>query len=354
MLISIGVETEFAKIWGKIPDQTQTLIVNSSIKLTGSGGSFTGSGVILYESGGTTTIATAKHLLYSFAGKDEPPTGNLELVTAPFQDTSAQKGVRILYGDYQVLEKDGKQAKDKDGKLIRKPLAFNQIPASVAPITKIIPIDGPKSELWEYDVMILESNDEDLAAFAKKNAVYTDNDSWWAVTKHLTTEAQYLATKGTTFVRTGFGVTSLKAVRRTKDKRGKTIADKITMPEKPGTNKGGGLQYVGAVPEGKATLLVWDLAPKAKGGVAKAVQAIWLKADEDRSSGPGDSGGPLFAYAEINKVQRLVVIGLTNGANFGKTEKLSDIPAADAPIENNIATSLAHYYAGKYFDPFGS
>jgi hypothetical protein len=139
VLLSKANEAAYTGVVNGALSGFRTEIVNTSVKLTSTtGGTFTGSGVILYARGGTTTIVTAKHLLYSRTGATEPPAWSAQLVT------DFVSKVTINYGGAN--------------------LAYNVSPTQTAAIATATPItQGNGASAWDYDVMVLTSADTALA-----------------------------------------------------------------------------------------------------------------------------------------------------------------------------------------------
>ena len=189
----------FEKAIAALAPTMRTAILNASVKLSGSTAkdtAFTGSGVIAYSSGGEVTIVSAKHNLYIFAEESDPPEWDDTLAT------NFQKSVSIKY----------------DG-----PMKFNMDPARTAAITTVDPVTPDPQHPWEYNVMILTSDDADLVAFASSNCVYDLNDNQ-ADLNYLLNENEYLKREGQTFIHTGYG-----SNRETAENAAKTMMPPVSV-----------------------------------------------------------------------------------------------------------------------------
>ena len=307
MLISKTNEAMYVGVVNGALSGFRAKIVNTSVKLIStSGGTFTASGVILYANGGTTTIVTAKHVLYSRTGATEPPAWSDQLVT------DFVSKVTIYYGGAN--------------------LAYNVSPTQTAAIATANPVtQGNGTPDWAYDVMILTSTDVNLSTFATTNKIGATGNA--QVKTLLTTPGLFLqkAQGKTYFVATGYG-----KVRDKPDNK-----KSVTMPtDTAGSNQTGRLQYILTPPTDKQTITVYN--KRASTGYYSFDDAIVLTADANSSTSEGDSGGPIF-FVSIDKPPRICVIGVSTGSNMLPTQTVCPGPN-DPYLVNNIATSLAYCY----------
>jgi len=188
----------------------------------------------------------------------------------------------------------------------------------------------------------LRSDNGPLLTYAATNAVYprfSDKGDF------VTSAWKYLAKGGETranvFLQTGYGET---IVMRDVTSSGRGIKKQVfpaeTAEAKRGSNIPGKLQYRLAPPTASETTSVFQ---QAGATYDESKHCIVLAADANDSTGPGDSGGPLFvAYYEAS-AYKLALIGLTLGADMATTK----IPCPPSPAVrvNNVATSLEPFYS---------
>lgn len=318
MILSMGQQDQDALTYAKINDAVRGILQRSSVKLYGitSGATFTGSGVLLYSTEGEALVVTAKHNLYIFAGKSDPPSWSNDTVN------SFQQSIKIYYD---------------------AAMDFGRSPASSAPITSIVPVNvDPEDNPWLYDVMILKSTDSALNTFASKNGCFTQT-SLEDHGKFMSNHVNYLK-RGTQsdsryFIQTGFG-----KVRDTGEDSKKTV-----LPVgKAGKNVEGAFQFRVTDPLGAESVTVYQQSNKSQ--FYPYAEAVQLTADTTSSTAPGDSGGPLFVtfYDRLTKFWKLYLIGVTTGANMAASE--IRCPTPPAIVENNISTSLRYCYQNNLFD----
>jgi hypothetical protein len=320
MLISQTNETSSinAVTGNAVQQAVRTKMLDSSVKLTGTptsgGGTFTGSAVILYEDGGTVTLVTAKHSLFIFDGKKDPPTWSDQLV-ADFQ-----ANVTINYG---------------------AGLADNSATASTAPapLARVTPVNQGAQSTWTYDVMILESTDAGLVTHAQTRSLYPSPPTYTPqVGNVLANATQYLSKSGgNLFVQTGYGNATDKA---------ENTAETPMSTAPKGTNTGGNLQYKTSIPKAEALAVVYNQKSDKTNTYFQYVDAIRLDADPNSSTAPGDSGGGLFLITSVQvgnqKVQRALLIGVTTGSDMDMQQVAC--PKPPAILTNNILTSLQYCY----------
>jgi hypothetical protein len=306
MLMTAKVQGASATKFAALPATIKTAIQNTSIRLIDSAGRFNGSGVIVYtDDQDNTTIATAKHLLYSLAGAAQPPAWNTKL------ETDFKAGVTIKYDTA---------------------MAFNKNPGQSATIDTVTSVTPDAQAPWDYDVMILTSTDANLAVFARTNFVYAKNNSG-ADRGFLTKPERYLNKTNQTFVQTGFG-----ANREDAEDKLKTKMPKANL----GTNNSGCLQY--RFPEliASATVTVYSQRSNDPSKYDTGIDAIQSVASPDDSTAPGDSGGGLFVVNRLASVDRFFLIGVSTGADHATAR--TPCPSGGALRVNTISTSLAYCY----------
>lgn len=330
MILSKATETASVAALARMPSFLRTLIQNSSVKLEGSHGRvrFNGSGAILFRDATNTWIVTAKHNLYILNDNTDAPPWDEALVTR-FRDS-----IRIYY----------------DG-----PMAYGKEPARVANITSIVPIPKDTARPWDYDVMILKSTDGPLREFATINAVGNPFDRTrddyaeiWKDREYLTTAGQYLERRGQHFLQTGYGrITESFEVRVKKKTETIVIPPAPSEGEARAGNALGALQFRTTMPMATATTTVYSQRGRTT-AYDRFDQAFQVTANENSSTAPGDSGGPLFAVREhvdsdpSKSFWRLYLIGVTTGADMATAA--TPCPTGTTLRSNNVVTSLEHAY----------
>ena len=312
MLMSKDNQATFQTAIGNLPTTMRSSILNASVKFTGQGpkgGNLTGSGVIVYAENGTTTIATAKHLLYVLAGEVDQPAWSNSLVT------DFQQRVSIHY----------------DG-----PMQFNMEPGRTATISAVTPITPNAQNPWEYDVMIVTSTDASLAGFA---SIYGVNGVDYSPTDqdYLYNANRYLKRQGQVFIQTGYG-----SARETAEDKAKTLMPNLPQSE-IGTNTSGCLQFRTTAPIAEATVTVFGQRKDITSQYDQSIHAVQLTADPTSSTGPGDSGGPLFVVTRLENTQRFFLIGVTTGYDQDTAPVPCPTPGQGLRV-NNVSTSLEYCY----------
>jgi hypothetical protein len=311
MLMSKDNQAAYLEKVGSLPlgSTLNRGLLNSVVKLSGStseGSTFTGSAVIAYVEDGTVTLVSAKHNLYIYAEKEDPPEWDEELATT-FRDN-----VTIVYDS---------------------PMRFNLDPGRKAAISAVKPIVQKDENPWAYDVMILESTDANLAVIT---SIFPITDLKRSPTDlgYLLDEKRYLKRDGQTFIQFGYGKN-----RETAQNRAKTL-----MPEAKvlGTNLDGCLQFRVCEPLATKKVTVYGERTDDPKKYDPAIDAIQVSADPTSSSAPGDSGGPLFVVTRLSDVDRLFLIGVTYGADLAAAE--TPCPSGGKLRVNNIVSSLAYCY----------
>lgn len=311
----LGFDTTLKKL-----SAVSSLLLNSSVRLRGNtpkDADFYGSGAMLFASPSdkSTVVVTAKHNLeiYMEAG----PRPDIEKAAASFQTN-----VKIYY---------------------EAEMKFNSEPSQVANITDINLVKADSSGDWDYDVVILKSDDPTLFGISSKNPIYPIGDKVKkpAYFDVVANQKKYLS-KGSTddphyFIQTGFG--------NIRD----TVQGKNLPPddEKAGDNKLGGLQYRTTEPLAATTTTVYF----QEGETTKYVpydRAIQLSADATSSTARGDSGGPLFlSYFQKGAGWGLYLIGVTTGGDMETSRK--PCPPKGTLVVNNISTSLEYCYRNEFY-----
>lgn len=313
MIMTKDVETKAKGVLESLPGPIKAIIQNSSVKLSGGtpkGSTFTRSGVILCQRDSETWVLTAKHNLFIFNDKKDPPPWDDDLLT-PFRASA-----KIYYDEK---------------------MAFGKEPTREAAITSIEPVFQNGTMDWSYDVMIVKSKDAGLCQFAKSNAVYREalatNQK-----DYLKKSRWYQSTSSRTFIVTGFGEPSDKS-----DNGGTPLP----RGEAGGTKKGA-LQYRIALPRAAKTTSVF-LQHHDKKKYTEFRAAIQLDANERDSTAPGDSGGPLFVvfYDKTAAIHRLHLIGVTTGSDMAASAIPCPSPAKLR--DNNVSTSLELFYQSGIF-----
>jgi hypothetical protein len=319
MLLSSTEETKSKAELLKIPEALRAIMQNMTVKLQGTSTrsfTFRGSGAILGTDGTNTWVVTAKHNLYVNAGHTSPPAWSDTLVTG------FTSGIKIYFDTA---------------------MAFGKSPTQSADITSITPITIASDKPWEYDVMIVKSDNADLLRFAAANALGKPTSSELA--SYLQNSHQYLKREEQIFLQCGYGAIT---------ERVRTSV--LPSGSKKGTAKEGDLQYRATLPEAKDTVSVHNQI--AGSTYHTFTNAIRLDAGPETSTASGDSGGPLFvAYYHRDRDKskskwKAFLIGVTTGADMSTTKE--PCPPGTKLRVNNIATSLEHCYSEGLLTPEAS
>lgn len=319
MLISKAKQEEFDVDLKKL--LLSPSMLNVSVRLKGTtpkGSDFKGSGAMLFASpGGYTVLVSAKHNLEVYMQAGPRPDINAAV-------ESFKKNVKIYY---------------------ENAMAFDTDPSQEADISDLLPVKADSAGDWDYDVMILKSEDQGLLKAATASPIYpfADKKKGPAYLTVVTNQKKYLS-KGTkdnryAFVQTGFGKVT-------------DVVEGTTLPKDGvGNNREGGLQYRFTYPLVEEARTVYNgLVQKDKPiQYFQFDRAIQLAADANNATFEGDSGGPLFLsyYDKDSKGWVLYLIGVTTGGDMLVDRK--PCPPKGVLVVNTISTSLEYCYVNGLF-----
>ena len=317
-------------------------VFNASVRLSGSkkkigdekATGFLGSGVILRtseeEGKKVTEVLTAKHNFYIWAGHDDPPD------TLDRSDLAAfEAALKIKY------------AKSVQGK--RGDMTYDAKPAFDAAIDAAVPFylagQSDTDNPFNYDLLILRSSDENLFTYAQ--GITMDQakiDELVKSYKGMLKKFSFLTDKYD-FFQVGFGETKDEDDAIGQD--GKPTGEKVEAPQlqvndKDRESNGGTtqqLQFRMTVPKVACTGTVFNQT---------ATPDVWhsfehvtqLGASVRSCTGPGDSGGPLFAVEKPGEgaAPKVYLLGVTTGGYMSEGRQLIE------PFTNAISTTLLPYY----------
>jgi hypothetical protein len=309
----IGERTKAKEFFNSIPLAGRTPLLNATVYLSTTAGN-KGSGVILAADTTTAYVLTAKHLLYTLSGLKSPDTKK----PSDFNNTTFLEKVQIGYTT----------------------AALEGAPTLTAPVTGLN-FTGSDDQTWQYDIMIMESTDATFRTFVLANrfvrlAMKQTYDILLSVKR---TGCEALNTKNYKFIQLGFGdgrdpeVIATKSATDYTDFAGK-VQCKQSQP-KAATPLDGFFEIVDGKPSAQ-----WPVSD----------QICEMVADVTNSSGPGDSGGPLFALLKTD-LTKFFLVGLTTGANVFSDPELKKPNATidkklygDDDIHNNVVTFWKNVY----------
>ncbi len=298
----------------------RTQLFNATVLIKTADGRGTGTGVILNTAdvAGTATayVLTAKHLLGSLSGGNMRTKKPSELATTALRD-----GLRLFYG----------------------PTALEGAPPSAAPAAvSAFNFKGSDDTTWGYDIMVLESTTPAFCTFVENNR--------FILASQAVEYEQLLANKPAkgcpildsavyTFLQMGYGAGRDADVAETASYDNKegliqcrwpTLGARAPLPSafEIDTIKGKG--------KAKDT---YKLGPES-------FNLIAVNANNTTSTGPGDSGGPLFAL-KTSDLRKLYLVGVTTGANYFSDPAYRSNPASaprDTTLSNNVSTFWDTFY----------
>jgi hypothetical protein len=283
----------------------RTWLQNTTVLIKSNSGN-KASGVILAVDNTKTYVLTAKHVLYTLSGTTSPGSKK----PADYNNSTFLNTLQIGYG----------------------PAGLLSAPPTTGTVSGIN-FTGSSDQTWVYDVVIFESADAAFRTFAEP-MVFVN-----AQTKKKYAELLNIKPKGCEalntqlyeFFQLGYGDGRDKDVPATKgagytDYSGK-FQCKISTPgaKTPGDN-------------------FFDIDPNlepAKWPLSN--QVCEMSADVTNSTGPGDSGGPLFSRLKEDKNQ-FYLVGVTSGANFFSNPELRKKPKSELPADNDIHNNAVTYW----------
>jgi hypothetical protein len=283
-----------------------------------------GSGVILGVDGTKAYILTAKHNLFILAGQLKPEDKTTKAFKKPsdYVLTDFSGGISIGY----------------------RPAALLQPPED-PPRTVTVQVTGfsfagvaGSGDDWIYDAMLFECTNPDFYTFVNTNrfikkANYAGYKSSLALNKSKR-KYQLLDRSQFQFIQLGYGEAKPKDMDIEKE-------NYTSYPKR--------IQCKQSVPVAATPVPGIVYEPRAKetdrSKWRSMSHAIELQAGNTKSTGPGDSGGPLFAV----KGNKFALVGVTSGANFYSDETRLTNPPSDRVIQNNLATYWHEIFKGCAF-----
>lgn len=295
MQLSPENRLRFEQDFNRLDATTAQFLRGSGVAL--SAPPFNTSGVIFgFTTAGSTLILTAKHNLLRGVNYPEDKKPAPSTLVGPFCAAAA-----IFYGarDFETrvpLSAPLDQGADNGGN------------------TKIF--GNPANNNWDYDVMLLKSSDAGLLAQARQYAVVKTLKDVEALLQTIANPGLALKRMDThVYIQVGFGYSNT-AMKDTDKFVGK-FQVRYTSP------------LVSAVAE---RVYSYDEEAGVDGITTNVVR---LAANDENSSAPGDSGGPLFLLDIANRASTVVsLLGVTLGANQSLTPR-TVVP--DEPI--TVSTS---------------
>jgi hypothetical protein len=285
-------------------------LLNATVHVSTAVGS--ASGVILGVDKNDTAayVLTARHCLYTLAGKANPDGKK----PTEYPLTGYANGIKIKYG----------------------PAALYSTPAGGPALVSAINFAGIDDTSWLYDIVMLESTDAPFITFVKNNRFITGQanvETYGEILRPASGTLPLLDKKNYSFIQLGYGSNvdpdwkakrmNLSAYDST-DPTGKAQCKESTP--KAATKKPGG---------------VFSVDPATKPATWLTVNnTCELSADNTSSTGPGDSGGPLFSISKRTPTS-FFLVGLTSGANFFSDPSYKTTPSkapTDLTYTNNIVT----------------
>lgn len=287
---------------------TRNQLLNLTVRLRTKQAPFhIGSGVILFTtSKGKTVILTAKHVLYTLSNQ-KAPNGKKP---ADFNNKTFCDSIEIGYA----------------------PAALLGAPAQTAAVTAVNFLGVCDDQTWKYDLVALESTDENFLTHANACRFITpDKPPRVDLMNQLV------------FKKDGKGSKALNAGLFELFQMGYGIG-RVPDVETEGTytDYEGRIQCKQSSPKANSPLAeVFEIERKKKSADwPKSEQICLLDADVTSSNAPGDSGGPLFCRSKKNS-SKFYLVGITSGMNFFSDEKYTkenaELPR-DKLIHNNGVT----------------
>lgn len=270
------------------------------------------SGVILGVDDTKAYILTAKHNLFILAGQVTPVdkrTGNPKTPGDYTIDDYGRFGIQIGY----------------------KPTGLLLAPED-PPKTSTVKVSGfnflgvdDSSTSWSYDAMLFECTNTDFYTYVNTNRFikHANYEEYSKALDRSKGKYQLLDRRLLDHIQLGYG--------KARDEDLDINRDNYTSYERK-------IQCKQSFPSTVTTSPVELLEPKSserdRNKWRRMLHAIELDADVTKSTGPGDSGGPLFAV----KGTKFALMGVTSGANFYSQKSKWDRPPGDRLIHNNVVT----------------
>jgi hypothetical protein len=289
----------------KIPAALRTSLMNATVQIDFSNNQGIGSGVILNADPDSNKayVLTAKHLLYIFNGGKQAGTKPSDIATQAFINK-----LRIHYA----------------------PTALPGVAPSTAAVSAIN-YTGSSDQTWDYDIMVLEIDDQGFHTHVSDNGFLQDpvlaTYTPLLKPKKNTTVCDILDKTKYIYLQMGYG-----------SGRDKDVAATSSYEELKGK-----LQCRLTEPSAKSPLpSAFEVDQKAGKVSSTNNNVCFLPADITNSTGEGDSGGPLFAIPLMQNLRtNFYLVGTSTGANYLSEQKYKDNPASapgDDTLFNNVIT----------------
>jgi hypothetical protein len=317
-----------------ISDGTRTKLLNATVRLrTRNAPYHIGSGVILYADNDKAYVLTAKHLLYKLAGQENYAIDEeTEAPVLPSASNTANflNSIEIGYA----------------------PAALLGEPTATAAVTGMN--FGKNNVLgdttWTIDMVVFESTDANFRTHAKNNGVLTlqtiEHYKMLLPKKQNAKGPAILRKNIFEFFQMGYGKGRIKNIGNADDYGDYEGKVQIKISESVAND---------AVPEdtfeiGGNDVSTWPVSKRI----------IILKVENIGSTGPGDSGGPLFCRPKqakpndnsqpyLSSRDNFYLVGVTSGADFftGDKDKYKQNRPASNIVHNNAATFWGDMFLAK-------
>jgi hypothetical protein len=292
------------------PKQT---LLNATVHLSTATGN--ASGVILGVNKDDTTayVLTARHCLFTLAGKKSPE----DKQPNQYPLTGYANGIKIKYGPFERDE-------------------LYKTPAGGPALVSAINFASTDNTSWQYDIVIFESTNEAFITFAKANRFIKsqeDVDNYGTILRPKSGSLPLLNKRDYNFIQLGYGA-NIDPDWRTK---------RMDISAYDTTDPTGKIQCKESVPEATTTMpgSVFNVDRNTRPDKwLTYINTCQMTADRTNSTGPGDSGGPLFSVSRRTPAS-FFLVGLTTGANFFSDTSYKTDPSlapSDIDYRNNVVT----------------
>lgn len=290
---------------GEVPDALRPKLMNAVVHLDYNNLIGIGSGVILNVEAGTDVayVLTAKHLLHIWTKQDPAVKKPADIVTADFLSK-----VKIYYG----------------------PPALEAEAAAVTGAIAGVDYTASSDQTWVDDIMVLKVDDKAFHDFVVANRFVpaVGDTKYQVLLKRQNNDTHNILDKANfVYVQMGYG-----------HGRDPDVAVTAGYDDLKGK-----LQCRWTAPSEKMPAATAFEVDNKKGVVTDSLNnACLLTADDTNSTGPGDSGGPLFAVPlKIVDRTTFYLVGVTAGANYFTDQRYRDNPKSapgDDHMHNNAVT----------------
>jgi hypothetical protein len=293
-----------AATWNGLDNGLQAALLANSVVLRSRDNRFTASGILFYAAAYTAAayVLTAKHNLYV---QNPPETSYTDYTPASFTAGFIQN-VQVGYG----------------------PAALGQAPATLVAINAIT-FPGGSDQDWTYDTMLLEVTDADFITYVKANALMKVQSDAQTVLNQIKAQANFvrpaLVKTKWKYIQTGYGGGKDDDVQITQNWPDHTGSFQCRFPE----------------PTAQQTETAYnlDLGDKTSWATCPPLSdVIMLSASNYDSTGPGDSGGGLFALSPQASPTSAIPVGVSYGINLSLARQAGGL--TDTKISNSASTCI--------------